>query len=233
MNKKNIAVIFDLDGTLLDTLGDITDSINNVLTYHGFAARSEREVRSFVGNGAKRLVERAMYSKNGELDVEMADTELAELCYREFREYYKEHVNVRTVPYKGVLCVLERLYEKGIPMAVVSNKPDESTKKLCAAHFEKYIKIALGDAENRKRKPDPSTLLDVISELGCDSAIYVGDSEVDVKVARNAKIPSVILTWGFRDRQILEENGAEIFADDAQGLLCALSRLLDIDLGDL
>ena len=179
------------------------------------------------------LVERAMYSKNGELDVEITDVDLAKLCYREFREYYKEHVNVRTVPYQGVVDVLERLYEKGIPMAVVSNKPDESTKKLCTAHFEKYIKIALGDAENRKRKPDPSTVLSVIDELECDGAIYVGDSEVDVKVARNAGIPCISMTWGFRDRQILEENGAEIFAGDAKELLCALSDLLNIDLGDL
>ena len=233
MGKKNIAVIFDLDGTLLDTLSDITDSINHVIASHGFETGSESDVKRFVGNGAKMLVERMMYSKNRELDVTVTDPELAETCYEEFKTYYGEHVNVKTAPYAGVIEVLEILYSKGIPMAVVSNKPDSSVKKLCAAHFDKYIKIALGDAEGRMRKPDPSTLLEVIGELGCDSAIYVGDSEVDIKVARNAKIPSIILTWGFRDRQVLEENGAELLADDAQGLLCALSGLLEMNLGDL
>ena len=233
MDKKNIAVIFDLDGTLLNTLGDLTDSVNHVIASRGFATGSESDVRRFIGNGAKRLVERMMYSKNGELDVTVADPELADVCCEEFKTYYGEHVNVKTAPYAGVIEVLEILYSKGIPMAVVTNKPDASAKKLCTAHFDKYIKIALGDAEGRKRKPDPSTLLETIGELGCDSAIYVGDSEVDIKVARNAKIPSVILTWGFRDRQLLEENGAEILVDDAQGLLCALSDLLGIDLGEL
>ena len=233
MDKK-IAVVFDLDGTLLDTLDDITDSINYVMAAHGFVQRTKGEVRSFVGNGAKKLVERAMYSQDGNLNVEcVPDPDLVERCYNEFREYYNKNSNVRTAPYAGLASVLEKLYVNGIPMAVVSNKPDATVKELCEYHFEKYIKIAIGDKEGQKRKPDPTVLLNVINDIGCDGAIYIGDSEVDVQVAKNAGIPSVIMTWGFRDRQILIENGAEILANDASELMNALSRLTGIDFGDL
>lgn len=231
MDKK-FAVVFDLDGTLLDTLDDITDSINYVMAAHGFAERTKGEVRSFVGNGAKKLVERAMYSQEENAD-RVSDPDLVEQCYNEFREYYNQNSNVKTAPYAGLASVLEKLYASGIPMAVVSNKPDATVKELCEYHFEKYIKIAIGDKEGQKRKPDPTVLLNVINDLGCDGAIYIGDSEVDVQVAKNAGIPSVIMTWGFRDRQIIIENGAEILANDASELMNALSRLTGINFGDL
>lgn len=231
MDKK-IAVVFDLDGTLLDTLDDITDSINYVMAAHGFAERTKDEVRSFVGNGAKKLVERAMYSQEENAD-RVSDPDLVEQCYNEFKEYYNQNSNVKTAPYAGLASVLEKLYASGITMAVVSNKPDATVKELCEYHFEKYIKIAIGEKEGQKRKPDPTVLLDAINALGCDGAIYVGDSEVDVRVAKNAGIPAVIMTWGFRDRQILIENGAEILANDASELMNALSRLTGINFGDL
>ena len=231
MDKK-FAVVFDLDGTLLDTLDDITDSLNNVMVQHGFPARSRADVRSFVGNGAKKLVERMMYSRRGELDGEVADPALADACYKEFRSHYACNLNVKTAPYEGVIDVLDKLAEMNVPMAVVSNKLDDAVKELCTSHFAKYINIAIGDREGQKCKPDPTVLLNVINDLGCDGAIYVGDSEVDVRVAENAGIPSVIMTWGFRDRELLVDNGAKILADDADSLLKALSEFLGIDLGD-
>ena len=232
MSEKKTAVIFDLDGTLLDTLDDITDSLNYIISNHGFAPVSREAVKSFVGNGAKRLVERAMYVKNGNLDAEVADPDLAEICYNEFRAYYKDHANIKTAPYPGLVDALECLYKNKIPMAVVSNKPDAAVKSLCKSHFEKYIRIAMGDVTDRPRKPDPTALLEVIKELGCETAIYVGDSEPDIRVAENAKIPSILMTWGFRDRQTLEENGAKILANDANELLAELSKLLGIDFGE-
>lgn len=226
------AVVFDLDGTLLDTLGDICAAVNHVMSLHGLGPRSETEVRSFVGNGAKRLIERSIYSVEGELDVEVQDQGLAELCFDQFKEYYNAHINVKTMPYAGILELLERLDRCGVQMAVVSNKPEYNVKQLCDAHAKKYIKIAVGDKEGQERKPDPTALLKVIEELGCHRAIYVGDSEVDVKTARNAGIPCVSVCWGFRDKQVLLDNGAEILVDDVNGLAAELSKLLDIDLGD-
>ena len=232
MSEKRTAVIFDLDGTLLDTLDDITDSVNHVIVPCGFAAVSRDSVKSFVGNGAKRLIERAMCERAGDVDAQIDDPALAEQCYNEFLAYYKDHNNVKTAPYDGVIGVLEQLSRKAIPLAVVSNKPDDSVKVLCNSHFSEYIGIARGDKAGQPRKPDPTALLDTIKELECDTAIYVGDSEPDIRVAENAKIPSVLMTWGFRDRQTLIDNGATILADDASELLEALSRLLRIDFGE-
>lgn len=232
MGEKRTAVIFDLDGTLLDTLDDITDSVNHVIVPRGFCAVSRDAVKGFVGNGAKRLIERAMYAKVGDLDTQVDDPALAEQCYNEFLAYYKDHNNVKTAPYEGILGVLEQLGSKGIPLAVVSNKPDDSVRVLCDSHFSNRLAIARGDRAGQPRKPDPTVLLDTIRELGCDTAIYVGDSEPDIRVAENAKIPSVLMTWGFRDRQTLIGNGAKILADNADELLAALSRLLGTDFGE-
>ena len=114
----------------------------------------------------------------------------------------------------------------------MSNKPDAAVKELCNSHFKNYLQIALGEVAGQPRKPDPTVLFDVIKRLECDTAIYVGDSEPDIRVAENAKIPSILMTWGFRDRQILIDNGAKILADDANALLAELSRLLEIDFGE-
>ena len=232
MNEKKIAVIFDLDGTLLDTLDDLTDSVNHVISNYGFRPVSRENVRNFIGNGARLLVERSMYSKNGELDVEVADPELAKHCLDEFLVYYRKNLNVKTAPYPDLIDALECLYRNNIPMAVVSNKPDAAVKELCYSHFEKYFPIALGEVAGQPKKPDPTILYGVIKELGCDTAIYVGDSEPDIRVAENANVPSVLMTWGFRDKQALIDGGAEILADDASELLDALSRLLGMNFGE-
>lgn len=117
-------------------------------------------------------------------------------------------------------------------MAVVSNKPDDSVSTLCECHFNRYLQIARGEVAGRPRKPDPTVLLDVIKELGCDKAVYVGDSETDIRVAENAQLPSVLVTWGFRDRQALIDGGAKILADNSTELLEVLSKLLKIDFGE-
>ena len=232
MNERKTAVIFDLDGTLLDTLDDLTDSVNHVISNHGFCPVNRENVRNFIGNGARLLVERSMYSKNGELDVHVTDPELVKLCHEEFLAHYSKNLNVKTAPYSGVIDVLECLCKKNIPVAVVSNKPDAAVKELCNSHFKNYLQIALGEVAGQPRKPDPAVLFDVIKRLECDTAIYVGDSEPDIRVAENAKIPSILMTWGFRDRQILIDNGAKILADNSTELLEVLSKLLKIDFGE-
>lgn len=231
MNKK-IAVIFDLDGTLLDTLDDLADSVNHVISKHGFDSVTREEVRRFVGNGAKLLVERSMYSKNGELDVDVEDPDLAKVCFEEFLVHYNSNLNVKTKPYSGLINVLECLYAYNVPMAVVSNKPDAAVKALCNSHFDKYIRIAIGEVSGQPRKPDPAALCGAVEALGCDTAIYVGDSEVDVHTAINADIPAILMTWGFRDKQVLIDHGAKILADNSQELLCELSKLLKMDFGE-
>ena len=230
--EEKIAVLFDLDGTLLDTLDDITDAMNFIITKHGFKPRSRAEIRSFVGNGAKKLVERAIYSKNGELDTVAEDESLVKRCYSEFKDYYKENVSIKTKAYDGIYDILDRLCEKGVPIAVVSNKPDESVKRLCELHFSKHVKIALGDVDGRARKPDPVSIYEAMKLLGVQRAIYVGDSEADILAARNADIPCISVTWGFRDKQLLIDNGAINLADDAIAFFSTLEKLLGINLGD-
>ena len=231
--KNKIAVLFDLDGTLLDTLDDITDAINYVIGKYGYMPRSRAHIRSFLGNGAKKLIERAIYSKNGELDTVAEDKELVNRCHLEFREYYKENVSVKTKAYDGIYNVLDRLCDKNVPVGVVSNKPDASVRKLCDIHFPKYFKAALGENEKRVRKPDPKPIYEAMELLEADRAIYVGDSEADIMAARNADIPCISVTWGFRDKQLLIDEGAVNLVDDAKELFDALEKLLGINLGDL
>lgn len=228
MSECRYAVLFDLDGTLLDTLDDLADAVNFVIGNFGFASRSRDEVREFVGNGARKLVERAMYSKNGELDVEIEDTTLADECFDEFRKYYSQNLNNKTSPYNGLLHLMKRLADRGIAMAVVSNKPDSATKSLCEAHFGGLLCAAIGDREGYRRKPHPDSIFEVLSDVGCERAVYVGDSEVDALTARNAGLPSVLVTWGFRNKDFLKMNGAEVFADDCKELEEKIYTLLDI-----
>ena len=203
------AVIFDLDGTLLNTLYDLCDSVNYVLESYGYPQRTLKEVNSFIGNGIGELIRRSL-----PLD---AQDKLDE-ALKKFREYYGEHSKDKTCVYDGLIPVLEKLRADGYKIGVVTNKVDFAAKELCEEFFGELVDIALGDRVGFPRKPDPAPVKEAMEYLGCDKAIFVGDSDVDILTAKNAGLPCIAVTWGFRDREFLEKNGGEIFADNADEL---------------
>lgn len=221
---KKCAVLFDLDGTLLDTFEDLFNAINHMLREYGYPERAPREVRRFLGNGAADLVHRSM--------PEGVDGETENRFFEEYKVYYNEHSQIFTKPYDGVLEVLRTLRAHGVKTAVVSNKPDLTVGGLCEKYFEGLVDLAVGDRADLERKPSPDPIFYAMKRLGCDGAVYVGDSEVDVEAARNAGLPCVTVTWGFRDRDVLEEAGAQIFADVASQLEKALFDLLELEKGE-
>ena len=209
------AVIFDLDGTLLDTLEDLADSCNAALRTYGFPERTLEEVRRFVGNGLTRLMELALPGGKG-------SAYFGE-CLDLLRKHYAANCQSKTKPYGGVLELLGALQQRGIASAVVSNKPDAQVKQLCRTYFAPFVdeSCALGDAEGRRRKPAPDMVLQVMSVLGVqsDEAMYVGDSEVDLQTARNAGLLCVSATWGFRDEAFLLQHGATALAHTPEDVL--------------
>lgn len=199
-------VIFDLDGTLLNTLEDLTDSVNFALTACDMPLRTIEEVRCFVGNGVRNLMIKAV--PDGEANARFEET------FSIFKEHYGEHCNDKTGPYEGVLELMAELKKKGYVMGIVSNKIDSAVKELNSKYFSEYIQIAIGESEGVQRKPAPDTVYAALKELGKDkdTAVYIGDSEVDLATARNAGIPCISVLWGFRDKELLEEQGADSFA---------------------
>lgn len=208
---KYKAVLFDMDGTLLDTLADMAAAVNHILSVHGYPLRTEEEVRAFVGNGARKLMERALPP-----DV---TGEAFEALLEEYRQWYEAHACVKTAPYPGVPAVLAALHRAGVRCAVVSNKPDGATRELAARFFPGLP--AFGQQDGIPAKPAPDMVYHALAELGVEAsaAAYVGDSEVDVALARNAGLPLVAVSWGFRGREALEEAGAALVVDDAATLL--------------
>lgn len=215
------AVVFDLDGTLLDTLADLTHAVNHFLRSHSFPERSDAEVRSFLGSGAKYLIKCSLPYE--------CDGETLEKYLREYVEYYNAHSNIETKPYDGVLELLRSLREKGIATAIVSNKPDAAVKELSREYFGDLIDFAVGDRADISRKPSPDPVHLALRTLGCSDAVFVGDSEIDVQTAKNAEIPCVCVTWGFRDKDQLIENGAEIFASSSEELKNAIFKSLGLE----
>jgi len=212
------AILFDLDGTLLDTLEDLYNSVNFALSSLSLPQRERKEVRSFLGNGAANLVRRSM--PDGE-------TEQFDKAFSLFREHYAVHSYDVTHPYDGIPEALAEWKKQGYALAIVSNKPDSAVKVL-AERFFPDITYSVGEREGIQRKPAPDALLEAMRALGVkkEDCIYVGDSEVDVKTAQNAGIPCVAVTWGFRDRPELVEAGATIFADTTADLVKKVSELL-------
>lgn len=208
------AVLFDMDGTLLDTLSDMADSVNHVLSAYGYPARSTEEVRRFVGNGAAKLVERAI----GE---PIAPQRFQEILTT-YKDWYQAHNCVKTAPYPGIPEVLAELEKMGVKTAVVSNKPDATTKALAAKFFPGMP--AFGQRDDLPPKPAPALAAQALAALGIAAAdaVYVGDSEVDIATARNAGMPLVAVAWGFRGREALEALGADTIADTPRQLLDAL-----------
>ncbi len=216
-------IVFDLDGTLLDTLEDLTDSVNEAIGRFGFPERSVEEIRSFVGNGIAKLIERVL--PEGTKDPHYEE------ILKVFREYYALHCKDKTKPYDGILRMLEQLREQGYRMAVVSNKFDAAVKELCALYFGDRILNAVGESEKVRKKPAPDAVYRVLEELSVSSeqAVYVGDSDVDLATAKNVPMTCISVTWGFRSRQQLLEAGAaeELMITDPMqlpGLLRTLSQ---------
>ena len=207
------AVIFDLDGTLLDTLEDLRSSVNHALRMFGFPERSLEEIRTFVGNGVRNLMLKAVPGG--------ADEPRFEEIFAEFKRYYAVHWREVTCPYAGVVELVEGLHRKGLKLAVVSNKSDAEVKNLCAEFFGGNILIARGEVPGVPRKPAPDGVLLALEGLGVsrEKALYIGDSEVDVRTARNAAVDCVAVTWGFRSREELEAEGATVFINQPSELL--------------
>lgn len=200
--------VFDMDGTILDTLEDLQDSLNVILTQHGYPVRSLEEVRCFVGNGILKLIERALPAECSEEQVQMV--------YRDFVPYYREHSADKTRPYEGVVALLEELKKSGMKLAVVSNKADAAVQDLCVQYFEGLFDMAAGEREGMKKKPAPDMVELVLNTLQISKkeAVYIGDSEVDIATAYNSGLHLCAVEWGFRDICVLKEHGAEyIFAD--------------------
>lgn len=200
------AVIFDLDGTLLNTLDDLADSTNYALSKFGYPTRTIEEVRQFVGNGVAKLIERAIPDGKNNPNFEK--------CLAIFKENYAQNMYNKTAPYNGIIEMLSNLKSKGIKIAVVSNKFDLAVKELCKKYFEGFIDFAAGEneAQGIKKKPAPDTVISVLNEFNFapEDAVYVGDSDVDIMTAKNSKMPCISVTWGFRDKKFLLENGATI-----------------------
>lgn len=200
------AVIFDLDGTLLNTLDGLADSTNYALSKFGYPTRTIEEVRQFVGNGVAKLIERAIPEGKNNSNFEK--------CLSVFKENYAQNMYNKTAPYNGIIEMLSNLKSKGIKIAVVSNKFDLAVKELCKKYFEEFIDFAAGEneAQGIKKKPAPDTVISVLNEFNFapEDAVYVGDSDVDIMTAKNSKMPCISVTWGFRDKKFLLENGATI-----------------------
>lgn len=215
--KKYDTVIFDMDGTLLNTLEDLMDSVNFVLADHGFLCKKIEEIRNSVGNGVGRLMELSIPDGMGNLQYEV--------CLAEFCAHYSANMQNKTSAYEGITEMLEQLSNEGYKMAIVSNKFDKAVKELNQIYFGQYIKVAIGESKNVSKKPAPDTVFKALEELGstADKAVYVGDSDVDVETAKNSGIMCVGVTWGYRDREILKQKGADHIIDRPQELLDIIS----------
>lgn len=202
-----IGILFDLDGTLLDTLADLTDGVNYALTQYGCPHQTPAQIRSYLGNGAKQLIALSLPETMQDQVDEVLDV---------YRTYYSAHCQIKTGPYAGIPEALKTLGEK-YPIAVVSNKPDAATKPLIAQYFPGIY--ALGEKSDCPRKPAPDMLKKAMADIGVDTCVYVGDSEVDVLTARNTGVPCVAVSWGFRDRDVLEEANPAFICDDTADLV--------------
>ena len=206
-------VIFDLDGTILNTIEDLTDSTNYSLEKNKFPKRSIEEIRSFVGNGIAKLINKAVPAGTSQDKIVQV--------LSDFTTHYASHCTIKTRPYDGVLELVNKLKELGILTAVVSNKADFAVQELCKQYFPNMFNFVLGERENIHRKPAPDGVLEVLDKLHIDntSAIYIGDSEVDIQTAKNTCIDIISVSWGFRDRNEQIAQGATIVVDTPMEIL--------------
>ena len=212
-------IVFDMDGTVLNTLKDLTASVNFVLQKVGFPPRTEKEYRRFFGNGIAYALKCAV--PDGTPDS------VIDGMIPLFKERYDAHCLDNTGPYDGVVSLMKRLRENGYRLAIVSNKIDSAVKELNRRFFSEYVDVAIGEGEGVKRKPAPDTVFRALRELGAskETAVYVGDSEVDFQTAVNAGIPCISVLWGFRDKGFLVRHGATLFAETPDRVLSILRTL--------
>lgn len=211
MRIKNI--VFDMDGTILNTIEDLYIAVNFALEKNGYPTRTLEEVTSFVGNGVKLLIERAMPK-----DV---TREQFDICFKDFKGYYDIHKNDNTKAYDGVIDTMKELKAMGINMAVVSNKFDQGVKELANNMFSGLLPVAIGESEKVAPKPDPSGVWLAMSKMGAnfDDTVYIGDSDVDFNTAKNSKIDFIAVTWGFRPRSLHEKLGAKYIIDTPKEII--------------
>ena len=216
MDKDTI--IFDLDGTLLNTLEDLHACFNYAIELCGYPKRSLSEIRNFVGNGIKKAIERALPKGTSEEEIDKVIII--------FKKYYQEHMTEYTKPYNGIIELLEELKEKGYKIGVVSNKYDKAVKALCKDYFGDLVQTAIGESKEIEKKPNPNGVLKAIKEVNStvERTIYVGDSEVDIQTAKNANIPCISVLWGFKDKEFLEANGGYIFAKVPEDIIKIIEK---------
>lgn len=205
-------IVFDLDGTLLNTLEDLKDSVNYALERQGFPLRNLGEIRSFVGNGIRLLMERAV-PKN-------IDNDTFEICFKDFCDYYKIHMEDKTAPYDGINDMLTNIKKAGFKTAIVTNKADFAAQDLCKRMFGENIDFVVGSSDDRPNKPEPDGVFYALEKLGSkiENTVFVGDADTDILTAKNANLPSIGVLWGFRDREVIEEAGAEYIVESVNAL---------------
>ena len=210
---KYKSYIFDLDGTLLDSLTDLAASCNYALRINNMPERTIDEVRMFVGNGVRKLMERAIPDGNR--------NELFQKTYTDFRDHYLIHNLDHTSPYSGIITMLKSLKDDGCNIAVVSNKFYAATQELVNHFFGDYVSVAIGERDNIRKKPSPDTVFEALRQLNVekDGAVYIGDSDVDVMTAKNCGMPCISVLWGFRDKKFLIEHGANVFVEKPSEIL--------------
>lgn len=210
---KYNTVIFDLDGTLLNTLEDLADSVNFALESFNYPTRTYQEIRSFIGNGVKDLLTKSVPTGT--------DEESILKCLQVFKDHYKTNMQNKTAPYDGIIDLLEELNSKNVKLGIVSNKYDSGVKNLNKYYFKNLIPVAIGEREGVRKKPAPDTVLAAMEELNStkEKCLYVGDSPSDMITAQNANMKGVGVTWGFRDEDLLRESGADFIIKSPKELL--------------
>ncbi len=211
-------IIFDLDGTLLDTLDDLTASVNFCMNKYHCHIHTREEVRNMVGNGIYVLMERALPGGRSHPQYEE--------CMAAFPAYYKEHMLDQTKPFEGIYDLLSELKEKHYKLAIVSNKFGAAVKGLNQTFFSDYIPVAIGESASVAKKPAPDTVFQAMKELHSspENCIYIGDSEVDIETAKNAGVPCISVNWGFKDTSFLQEHGASVIVSSPAELLKAILK---------
>ena len=205
--SKIDTVIFDLDGSLLNSLEDLRVSVNYALYGFKYPKQTLDMVRRNVGNGIEKLMERSLPDGKDNVNYEV--------CLEIFKEHYKTHMSVNTKPYPHIIETLAALKSRGYKLAVVSNKFDAAVKPLCQKYFKSLIDVAIGQSKDTKKKPAPDTVYMALDELesSAETSIYVGDSEVDIQTAKNSGMDCISVSWGFKTKEFLEQNGASVIID--------------------
>ena len=216
--KKKDTFIYDLDGTLLNTLDDLRDSVNAVMKKYGYPQHSLEQIRTFVGNGIGKLMERSVPGGR--------ENEQFEQAFADFKSYYTDHCQIKTKPYDGVVDLMKCLSEQGFKLAIVSNKNDAAVKELNEIYFSRYTNAAIGERKGVRRKPAPDSVYAALDQLGSDieKAVYIGDSDVDYETAVHCGMDCILVSWGFRDRELLESFDGAVVVDrcaEIRELLCS------------